>query len=310
MWIDIIPRLSFDSELVLNPLLALSAVHLRAHSSTDPRLAFAAARYMDRALVQHREAVPSIGQGLTEQVWLSATMLAFLAWLTSNEHREGEAYEMPTQHWIVRDNVAMLFVREFDRLRSMGYAWTGSEELPFDIRTEDLWEDEKRQMMAIEDEIHGLFKGFRVAQLEDEHARAAYEEVRDYVLVVYRAFFVGQTTSMIRRYVGTMMNRCQLGLRQMLEMHDPLMMALMAHSIVILKAKRLGERWWMNGKGHYEVASRTVLGMRSLMPEKDLWAMDWPCRVLSGEVELGRAEGLVPVNDEDTTLLSCEVPVV
>ena len=129
---------------------------------------------------------------------------------------------MPTQHWIVRDNVAMLFVREFDRLRSMGYAWTGSEELPFDIRTEDLWEDEKRQMLAIEDEIHSLLKGFRVAQLEDEHARAAYEEVRDYVLVVYRAFFFGQTTSMIRRYVGTMMNRCQLGLRQMLEMHDPL----------------------------------------------------------------------------------------
>lgn len=95
----------------------------------------------------------------------------------------------------------------------------------------------------------------------------------------------------------------------MLEMHDPLMMALMAHSIVILKAKRLGERWWMNGKGHYEVASRTVLGMRSLMPEKDMWAMDWPCRVLSGEVELSRAEGLVPVNDEDTTLLSCEVQV-
>ncbi|KAH8175041.1 fungal specific transcription factor domain-containing protein [Sarocladium implicatum] len=310
MWTDIIPRLSFDSELVLNPLLALSAVHLRAHASTDPRLAFAAARYMDRALVQHREAVPTIAaQGLTEQLWLSATMLAFLAWIMSHEHREGEPYEMPTQHWIVRDNVSLLFVKQFERLRSMGYGWTGWEGIPTDIRTEDLWEDEQRQMRAIEEEINGLFSGFRVAQLEDERARAAYEEVRDFIFMVYRAFYSGQSTSMLRRYMGSIMTRCQLGMRQMLEMHDPLMMALMAHFTVLLKAKRLGERWWMNGRGLYEVASRTVLGMKSLMPKEYMWAMEWPCKVLSGEIELSRAEGLVPANDEDTTVLSFEMEI-
>ena len=40
-------------------------------------------------------------------------------------------------------------------------------------------------------------------------------------------------------------------------------MSLMAHFMVLLKGKRLSERWWMNGKGRYETVARSVLGMKT-----------------------------------------------
>lgn len=299
MWLDIIPRLSFASDLVLNPLLALAAMHLLAHASNDPRLSLAAARYLDRTLVGHRTAVPNFRGSHTEPLWLSAVMLANLCWLAGHEHREDEPYQLPTQFWLVRDNVARLFLHQSEQLRDLGYGWVGSEQVPLDLRTEDLAGPEQLQMRLIEDEMDDLWRGFNVAE-EGPEREAAYSEARDYVLAVYRGFFSGYPTTLLRRFLGIFTIRCRPSLRTLLEGGDPLALTLLAYLLVLMEAEGTGTRWWMNGKGRYEVVRRSVLGMKSLMPVESHWAMRWPCRVLEGEFALGRGEHLIPDDDEDT----------
>jgi hypothetical protein len=302
MWLDIIPRMAFESEVVLNPMLALSAMHLGAHAGNDHRMSMAAARYLDRTLVGHRKAIPNFNGALAEPVWLSAVMLANLCWIAGHETRDNEQYELPMLYWAVRDNVAQLFISQSDRLKQMGYAWVGSERLPDEVLTEDLTENEQRQMRVIEGELDALWLGFDVEAEKDAGRKAAYEEARDYVLMVYRGFFSGMPSTLLRRFVGTVTTRCRLGLRILLEAYDPLAMILLAYLTVLIKAKGLGVRWWMNGKGRYEVATKSVRGIQGLLPEKYHWAMRWPCRVLDGEFALGRSEELIPVDDEETVL--------
>jgi hypothetical protein len=225
-------------------------------------------------------------------------MLANLCWLASHEHHENEPYELPTQFWVVRDNVARLFLHHSEQLIALGYGWVGSEDVPFDLRTEDLAEAEQLQMRLIEAEMDDLWEGFSVAEAEPER-RAAYTEARSYILAVYRGFFSGYPTTLLRRYLGIFTIRCRPSVCTLIESGDPLALTLLAYLLVLMEAKGAGTRWWMNGKGRYEVVRRSVLGMKSLMPVESRWAMRWPCRVLVGEFALGRGEELVPDDDEE-----------
>ncbi|RYP67744.1 hypothetical protein DL771_007077 [Monosporascus sp. 5C6A] len=178
-----------------------------------------------------------------------------------------------------------LFVQEREVLGRLGYVSFGYEAMPDIVLKGELSMTAEVQLRSIEEDIEYLLDAFDVPELPEDDKRI-YMEAKNYVLYHYRAFYSGTAAKALRRFVGLMAVRCHPGYRNMLERHDPLAMALMARLLVLLKG--LGYAWWMNGGGDYEVVERDVRGMRQLMPANLRWAMDWPCRVLDGEIVLSR----------------------
>ncbi|KAL7915538.1 hypothetical protein GGI35DRAFT_437059 [Trichoderma velutinum] len=288
MWQRVIPQIAFESEVILNPMLTLSALHFHSHNPNNSSMALVVSYYLDRTLFHHKLALASSDGQLTEQIWLSAILLCILSWLLAHEIQKNQRYELPLHAWRLKHGISQLYVSRYDDLREMGYGWFGYERVIRTISINKLPPQSKQGLLAVEGDMLDLFKLFDLSTLHIDE-RDIYDEARDYVLNLYRAYYAGISPISLRRYIGTMTNRCQDGFLKLLFEHDPLAMAIMARCLVLLKG--MEEVWWMNGKGKYEVVERSVRGMKDLMPKSVSLSMDWPCRVLDGTVVLNRPVG-------------------
>lgn len=270
-------------------MLALSALHFYSHNMNNSSMALAVSYYLDRTLFHHRQALASPDKQLTEQTWLSAILLTTLSWLFAHEVQESQTYELPVHAWKMKRGIYQLYASNRNDLRQMGYGWFGHEGAIQTLLANDLSWKSKQDLIAVEDDMIGLFRLFELGEL-DKEMRDIYNEARDYVLNLYRAYYAGVSSKSLRRFIGTMTNRCQDGFQALLLQHDPLAMSIMARCLVLLKG--MEEEWWMDGRGRYEVVGRSVRGMKSLMPEAIASAMDWPCNVLDGRIILTQPGGL------------------
>ncbi|KAF2093342.1 hypothetical protein NA57DRAFT_48253 [Rhizodiscina lignyota] len=286
MWQRTIPQVAFESEVVLNPMLALSALHLHAHSPNNSTMAVALRRYLDQSLVHHRQALRSPGKELSEQLWLSAVILSNIYWLLARQLQPDEVYEVPLGMWKLMQGVSMLFIQEKSYLGRLGYGWFGDEPKPRVLTVDELPSAARAQLQSVEEDLAYLLDAFDVPTLPEDD-RSTYMEAKDYVLYHYRVFYSGAAARTLRRYIGTMAVRCRPAYRSKLERHDALAMALMARVLVLLNG--LEHAWWMNGEGDYKVLERDIPGMRELMPEYLRWTMDWPCKVLNRVILLNRS---------------------
>ncbi|KAF4626228.1 hypothetical protein G7Y89_g11931 [Cudoniella acicularis] len=284
-WQRTIPQLSFESEVVLNPMLALSALHLHAHSHNDSNMAIALRRYLDQSLVNHRQALSNPGEELSEQLWLSAVLLSHIYWLLAHQAQPNEAYELPLQAFKMLEGVGVLFEQKNVFLGRQGYMWIGYEAMPHIAPEAKLSIAAQIQLRSIEEDLTYLLDAFDVPALPDND-KSIYIEAKNYVLHHYRAFFSGADPKTFQRFIAFIVVRCQPGYRNKLEQYDPLAMALMARMLVLQSG--LGHAWWMNGRGDYEVIERDVRGIRELIPANLRWVMDWPCKVLDREIILTR----------------------
>jgi hypothetical protein len=280
-WQHTIPQLGFSSEIILNPMLALSALHLHAHSPNDAMMAVALQRYFGRALAHHRHALSNTSQVSTEQLWLSGVVLCHMCWLLEHQPRPDKVYELPVQAFKLLEGVGILFAQR----NVQGYGWQGDEALPHIVPDEKLSMVPRLQLYEIEEDLECLFREFDVSAMPDAE-RNIYMEARDYVLYHYRAFYSGVDATTLQRFIAYMAVRCQAGYRDMLQSHDPLAMALIARMLVLLN--ELDHAWWANGSGEYEVVEQDISGICQLMPDKLRWTMDWPCKVLEGNILLCR----------------------
>ncbi|KAF7536193.1 hypothetical protein G7054_g4751 [Neopestalotiopsis clavispora] len=276
MWQCIIPQLAFTSDVVLNPLLALTALHLHGRTG-DPTLPLAVSRYLGRSLADHRAALRRYhegyegggGEDITEPVWLSAVLLSVLYWLLAHQRRPDEPYELPLQAWAMLSGVTTLYVRRRAVLGRMGYGVS------------------RCRLEMLEDDLEVLFARFGVGNDggdEQDEEQVAYHAARRHIVSYYRAYFSGMDERNMRLLICTMPVNVPPAFRALLDRHDPLAMALIARVLVLLVP--IESAWWMDGEGDYEVLHRDISGIQQLMPDELRWCMDWPCRVLSGEISL------------------------
>ena len=283
---DAIPKFSFEYEVILNLMLAFSAIHLHdAHSPHDSAVAIALRRYLDRSLVDHRQALTD-NSGLSEQLWISAVLLSHAHWLIAHQRQPNEPYELPLQPWRMLLAIGHLFEQEYPFLSQLGYGWFSQENYPV-IQQVELPVPARKQLQAIEEELENLLDAFGFSELPPDD-QGIYLEVKDYVLHQYQAYYSGTPLKSLWRYVAFMAVTCGPRYHKMLEQHDPLAMALMVRTTVLLKY--IESPWWISGRGDYEVVERDVRGVRELMPAGSKWAMDWPCDVLDGKIPISREE--------------------
>jgi hypothetical protein len=284
-WQRTIPQLSFESELLLNPMLALAALHLHAHAHSDSNMAIALRRYLDRSLVKHQQALSNPTKGLSEQLWLSSVLLSHMYWLLAHQPQPHQAYEFPLQAMKMLEGARVIFRQNNVFLGQQGYGWMGDEAMPLVMEKDELSKAAQMQLQSLEDDLLRLFTAFDVLTMTDAR-KNVYIEAKDFVLYYYRAFFSGTDTKTLQRFIGFMAVRCQPGYLNLLQQHDPLAIALMARMLVLLSA--LDHAWWIHGKGDYEAVHRDIRGIRELLPLDLRWMMDWPCRVLDKDIILNR----------------------
>ena len=284
-WQRTIPQLSFESELLLNPMLALSALHLHAHSGNNSEMGLALRRYLDRSLAKHRQALSNPDKRLKEQLWLSSVLLSHMYWLLAHQPQPNEPYEFPLQALRMLEGAKVIFKENNAFLGQQGYGWLGDETLPPVVAEDELSDASRTQLRGLEDDLSALMDAFEVLSMTDDR-KNVYLEAKEYVLYHYRAFFSGADTKTLQRFAGFMAVRCQAGYLNMLKQHDPLAMALMARMLVLLSA--LDYAWWIHGKGDYEAIDRDIRGIDEILPSNLRWIMDWPRRVLNKDIILSR----------------------
>jgi hypothetical protein len=215
---------------------------------------------------------------------------AIVYWLISHQTRPNENYEVPHLCWKMLHGVSLLYFRKRSYLAELGYDWFGDEKDLENATVDALSPEGVTQYKYLVDDFNELFRRFDIDKLS-EQAQNIYENARDYVLHHYRCYYAGVSKKVLRRFVGAIALRCDPGYRGLLESHDPLSMAIYARMLVMLSG--LDYAWWIHGQGDYEVLSRDIHGIRNRMPDRLRWSMDWPCRVLSGEVILVRTTPIV-----------------
>ncbi|EXK75957.1 hypothetical protein FOQG_19279 [Fusarium oxysporum f. sp. raphani 54005] len=280
MWQDIIPRLSFEHDLVLNPMLALSALHLHSTSPNDAEIEISVRWYLDRALSNHRQAL-STEKHVSEQLWLSAILLAHIHWLLVHQTCSDKTYELPLRGFDMFEGVTSLFFQGGVSLQQIGYDWVWNGTLPQVSFNDELLARAETSLRKIEHELLQLFEAFNVSTM-DAKVKSIYLSAKDYILRCFRAFYSNTSAQSLRPCVGFMFLKCHAGYRELLERHDPLALAMMARSLVLLH--KIDHVWWLNGVGEYETIRRDIQGIRTLLPASLSWTMEWPCTLLEGDL--------------------------
>lgn len=286
-WQRTIPQLSFESDMILQPMLALSALHLHAHSPDNPATAIALRRYLNQSLLRHREALSSPGAELAEQLWLSGVLLSHIYGLLARQRQPNEPYKLPLEAFTVLEGTNTIFMKQNIHLIRKGYEWVGNEPRPLMGPTDELSPASQAQLRSIEEDLAKLLYAFDVPTFPDA-SKSAYIEAKNHVLDLYRAFYAGTNATTLRRFVVAMVSICDPAYRNLLEKHDPLAMAFLARAIVLLGV--LDYAWWANGQGEYEVVERDIRGICGLIPTKLRWVMDWPLGVLEKKIIVNREE--------------------
>ncbi|KAI8395896.1 hypothetical protein FOFC_21426 [Fusarium oxysporum] len=245
MWQDIIPRLSFEHDLVLNPMLALSALHLHSTSPNDAEIEISVRWYLDRALSNHRQAL-STEKHVSEQLWLSAILLAHIHWLLVHQTCSDKTYELPLRGFDMFEGVTSLFFQGGVSLQQIGYDWVWNGTLPQVSFNDELLARAETSLRKIEHELLQLFEAFNVSTM-DAKVKSIYLSAKDYILRCFRAFYSNTSAQSLRPCVGFMFLKCHAGYRELLERHDPLALAMMARSLVLLH--KIDHVWWLNGVG-------------------------------------------------------------
>lgn len=184
IWQQVIPQISFQFDLVLNPMLALSALHLHAYLPEDTIVAVAVRWYLDRALMECRQAL-SVANQVSEQLWLAAVLLAHLRWLLAHQKEPDMAYELPLQAYAMVQAVTTLFASGQPSLKQAGYDWFGNESLPHIPPDDELLLVAGAQLKSIHREPTHLLEGFDISSMP-ERDRSIYTYAKDYE--IFEAF--------------------------------------------------------------------------------------------------------------------------
>jgi hypothetical protein len=278
MWESRIPLLAFQSDIILDAILVISALHLQYVKPEGDSVAYAATKYLDRALTKHRMTLPLIDSSRAESLFVSAVLISIAAWLQFRRVVPGERYALPMHAYNMIKGVSSLYLWKKSLFDDAGYGWYGQED---PVSVDEALCNSSPALHNVDDDLDQLAKKFHVEQSSE---RGIYVAAFEYVRWLYRVWASGGDPTHLHRFIGTMPLRLPPGYLCLLAKQDPLAMALLARSLVLLKL--IDYAWWVCGGGEYDVVRADVPGICELMPPDCLWTMAWPLNVLSGEIKL------------------------
>jgi hypothetical protein len=280
LWEIDIPQMAFSSDIVLNALLAISALNLLSLNPNDRTLALASRSYFDKALTKHRERVPHIESGNAEPLLVAAVLIAHHTWLSAHSSEGGERYGVPWETFCMCEGIAALVERTPTLSK---YTWAtrvlkdrSNDYVRHSNFLKSALEDMKLIMEAVDNE------GF---DPEDREAiKATTEEI---IETYYLAAHGSVSFQQIEQASVTLLHRVPERFLGFLRKHHPIALAILARNLSVLALVMEDSKvWWIHGAGEWRVAIKAVWGIHGLMPSEWLWTMAWPMKIISKEIGL------------------------
>lgn len=274
-WSMDVPRLAFHSELVLNALLGISAIHHSALSPEDLELPRAAGVYFNKAIQQHRMALRTVDRDTAETVLATAILICHHSWIAAHNKASGQPYEIPKTYYMARGIMALSSQMRL-WLTGSGYLWYVDQSpntntiLPV---------SHTNFMLSCEKDIQDLSITFHQRGTSTDDI-LVYEAAVKELQVLYHG--IEAKDPQIHSLLATMPLRVANRFLELLELKEPRALALLARNMALIEM--IPWVWWLHGvKGTQPVARTAIEGLTSLLPSVWMWTMKWPERVIAGE---------------------------
>lgn len=301
-------RLAFEHPFLLNAILALAALHVA--SEPDNGAASASAQgdrtghpghlvtsiagltslsydfadytkvhevYLNLVIGQQRDAVANINSGNANAIFLSTILLQYQAFRNSPGRQERTVYSPPLQ-WL-RMAKAITSVAQTARPLI-------AKDSVMDFMAQQQNEPNLLDAQAIFSSNNYLGNAVFEALLDferypepslDEDTKHLYERMMGFIGGCWRGILRQEESRVTIRRILALGPLCPARFIEFLEQRRPRALAILAHHFAM--AKVVDDHWLFRG-----FAQREVRGIGGLLPESWQWAMEWPNRVLNGNI--------------------------
>ncbi|KAI1822124.1 hypothetical protein F4861DRAFT_541291 [Xylaria intraflava] len=281
LWLDMVPQMAFESDLLLDSLLALSAIHMQDLMPQDHKLGIAATHYLDRTLVKHRNSLSSINKSPAGPLFITAFMLCITSW--QNAHRRpstSETYRVPLNVFALVRGCCILHHQHDELLSRAGF---DAGDLWSPVPSDVIIQTNHPFLLDVERDIIKLLEAFHVATMPADEA-GAYQNTANCIISLHMALVQKVDSTILQRLVFTMAVQMQPRYLSKLEAREPLALALYARILAVLGF--IDHLWWSRGTNNRDFLQFSIHGIRDFLPEKYAWVMEWPLRVLARDITL------------------------
>jgi hypothetical protein len=278
IWEFDIPQIAFSSDIVLNALFAITALHLQGVSPDDPVLARASLSYLDKAVTKHQVALARVDEQSAESLLVAAILIAHYTWLVAHSKRPEERYAITLQTFHMCNGIKALVQRFKPCLDK--YEWPDMTLKPIPIE----FVAKKAFMRNAAQDLDLLSSAFDKVDMPLEQ-RSVYNAAKKKLMGMYSFVASDADITYIEQVAITYLHTIPLEFVSLLEREDPIAMALLARDLSMLSMADESPAWWIHGTGINKVVTKAVLGIQKLMPPEWQWTMDWPVKVVNKEID-------------------------
>ncbi|KAI9742606.1 MAG: hypothetical protein M1818_003747 [Claussenomyces sp. TS43310] len=281
-WEVDIPRAAVSSDVVLNIMLSISALHHLALTPADEELAQASTTFLHNALIKFQAVLPHLDGHNAELMVLSAMLIAHHSWLAAHSDI-GEPHAHHTQTYRLCQGTKALEQRAPVPITAR-FVWYSADELNPPPR------GSIKHGSFLDGALHDLRALSKTVSQEDAYYsdRDSYEGAMDQVCRMYHLIADPSIDeSLIEQHFMTLPFRVTPRFLTLLEQDDPLASVLAARGFAVLALVRDTSAWWIHGAGNTKVCVKAIEDIHQRLPCDWRWAMEWPLKVIAGKITLG-----------------------
>ncbi|KAG0647972.1 hypothetical protein D0Z07_5685 [Hyphodiscus hymeniophilus] len=291
-WQVNIPSIAYDAQYLMDAILAVSALHLRALNPDDQALVRASHGYMASALAQYSSLLRDGGlsEFNAEALFSTSALIAFQASASRGFDDQDQDYVLPLAWFHSFQGVKTMVMASWQWLRNSDriFPIIGAQPavmLDFDPDRKSFFSPllEGMALQLLNEPDHSRFEKKQAYEHSVAFLNWAHQKPE-------RARILGFAATVSRKFV------------ELIGQQDP--RALVIISCFFAMTRVCDDVWWLKG-----VAKREVTGILSLLPQ-EWWArMEWPLRIANhvGEMDdetWGVNSSAVSVKEEDVDVRS------
>lgn len=285
LWDFEIPQVAFSSELVLNALLGLTSLNLLSLHPDDQALSSSAWSYFNKAVILQRTALDTMERRNAEPMIIAAVLLAHYNWLASCSEDNPHPKKLEVETYNMCKGILNLAQESGPCLEKYSSIPEVVVEVPAESSLDQNFID-----LAAED-MGTLLESLEYRNIHQE-GKDACHKFADEVMNIYTLIASGcKDNAGLEQKMVTVLHRVPECFVQLLDVGDPIALALLARSIICLDLLDDSSAWWVHGAGSCKVPPKAINGILKTMPIEYRWTMDFPLRVVAKEVKINHDFG-------------------
>jgi hypothetical protein len=296
-------RLGFEHPFLLNAIFSISSLHLVCDAGESspvysgdertrsvakaierPKYSFgninhakAHRIYLNLAVRTQREAISSLDPNNADAIFLTSVLLSYQSLKLLPDSPSPNVYLPPTQ-WLRMSSAISSLVQAARLLVREGSVIDM-------IRTHHVQPDFRDQAAIFNPQnikpFEALLDWSRYPEPDlDLESKTTYERTLAYIGGVWQAILNKEETHILFRRLVSLGILVPTQFASFLDQGRPRALAILAHHFAMAKAAE--GHFWLRG-----IADREVNGIRSVLPAKWQWAMEWPLSILRQGISIG-----------------------